>query len=65
MMTKALVVFKKILGKVKTVPHTGHLIATRPKGHWKGEKVLMRIRIGAAIPAGTTLGKGTIIDIEV
>jgi hypothetical protein len=64
MMTKALVIFKKVFTDVKRTPHTGYLVAKRPKGHWKGERVLMRIPIGTAIPRGTTLGKGTIIDIE-
>lgn len=64
-MTKALAIFKKAFSDVKLIPHIGHLVATRPKRHCKGEKVLMRIPIGTAIPAGTTLGKGTIIDVEV
>jgi len=63
-MTKALVVIKKALGRVNIVPNTGYLVARRPIGHWKGERVLMRIPIGTAIPRGTTLGKGTIIDVE-
>jgi hypothetical protein len=65
MITKALVVFKKMVSDIKLVPRTGYLIATRPEGKRKCKKVLMRIPIGGAIPAGTTLGKGTIIDIEV
>jgi len=64
-MTKALVVFKKVFSGFKLIPRTGHLIATRPESANKCKKVLMRIPIGSAIPAGTTLGKGTIIDIEV
>jgi len=65
MMTKALIKFKKVFSDVKLIPYTGHLIATRPKEHQKGEKVLMRIPIGSAIPPGVILSKGTIIDIEV
>ena len=65
MMTKALVVFKKVFSDFKLIPHTGHLIATRPESSYKCKKVLMRIPIGGAIPAGIILSKGTIIDIEV
>jgi len=64
MLTRALVKIREAFNDVKLIPYTGHLIATRPKEHWKGEKVLMRIPIGTAIPAGVILGKGTIIDIE-
>lgn len=65
MMTKAIVVIKKMFSGVKESIPTGHLIAIRPKEHWKGRKILMRIPIGTAIPPGVILGKGTIIDIEV
>lgn len=65
MMTKALVVFKKMFKDVNLIPRQGHLIATRPEGHLKGKKVLMRIPIGGAIPPGVILSKGTIIDLEV
>lgn len=65
MLTKALVKVKKVFNGVKLISYTGHLIATRPEEHPKGKKVLMRIPIGTAIPAGVTLGKGTIIDMEI
>ncbi len=64
-MIKALVVFKKMFNDVKLIPRTGHLIATRPESPYKCKKVLMRIPIGGAIPAGIILSKGTIIDLEV
>ncbi len=56
-MSKALVLFKKVFKDVKLIPYTGHLIATRSEDHPKGKKILMRIPLGTAIPAGTTLGK--------
>jgi len=58
---------KRIIHKpeVKLLPYTGFVVATRSKNHCKGTKMLMRIPIGSAIPSGTTLGKGTIIDIVV
>jgi hypothetical protein len=65
MMTKALVVFKKVFKDINLISRTGYLVATRPESRYKCKKVLMRIPIGEAIPPGTTLGKGTIIDLEV
>ena len=65
MVTKALVVFKKVFSNIQLIPRTGHLIATRPESSYKCKKVLMRIPIGGAIPAGVILSKGTIIDLEV
>jgi hypothetical protein len=65
MITKALVVFKKVFKDINLIPRQGHLIATRPCGPLKCKKVLMRIPIGGAIPPGVILTKGTIIDLEV
>ncbi len=65
MVTKALVIFKKVFSDFKLVPRTGYLVATRPESPHKCKKVLMRIPIGEAIPAGTILGKGTIINLEI
>jgi hypothetical protein len=65
MLTKAIVKFKKAVSDIKLTPRTGYLIATRPESEHKCRKVLMRIPIGGVIPPGTTLGKGTIINLEV
>jgi len=57
---------KKLFGKSpKSISHTPYIVATRSKESPKGEKELMRIPVGSAIPQGVILGKNTILTVEI
>jgi hypothetical protein len=57
--------FTNVSRLIDEAKRTGYrIVAYRPSTHLKGEKILMDIRYGDAIPSGIILGKDTLIFIK-